>query len=168
MRILIKAKGQAPSINTHCFHRINISATKMKFRSHVVSASALFGWALPLEAWSPVSRQVSSRMHQNRWLSISPTSKTPAPRTSSPTFSLQASVMAEGETDLSRASGECTDSPTETTMARGSVVCFFRGGLAAVRIDEDSLDKSDEGSPNVLSPAEIPDTKKEASLDAGT
>ena len=58
--------------------------------------------------------------------------------------------------------------PTETLMARGSVVSFFRGGLAAVRIDEENLDTENEETDNELSPTDVPDMKPKFSSDAGT
>ena len=76
--------------------------------------------------------------------------------------------MAEGEaTSLPTTSLLPADGPP-IVMAKGSAVSFFKGGLTAVRINEDSLDDevaAPDGS-NVLSPTKVPIAEKFKS-DAG-
>ena len=101
-------------------------------------------------------------MSQKRGLSLSN-----AGRNAASVSDLQPSLMAQGDAELATRSEGPATSPTGTVMARGSLVSFFRGGLAAVRINEENFDDEDEGAPTILSPEEIPDVKKKASSDAG-
>jgi len=133
----------------------------MKFRSSAVSAAVLLGsWAVPLEAWSTGHRQ-------NRWLSVSGTRRPTAPWNASP-IARQASLMTEGEADMT--TKRTTKAPTETLIAKGTVVSFYRGGLASVRIDEENLDtqedKSEESATNddIIGPDQF---KKKNSSETG-
>jgi len=66
-----------------------------------------------------------------------------------------ASVMAEGETRLPLFNKN-DDALGGIAMAKGTVVSFFKGGLTAVKIDDDQMMDEKVERVNALNPKKVP------------
>ncbi|CAB9512424.1 ATP synthase subunit alpha [Seminavis robusta] len=135
----------------------------MRFESYAVAAVAVLGqcFFVPSQAWTTSGPNVNVRT-----VSSSSAILNKAP------WSLGASVVAEGQVDSSleeSSLGDPEQTPLrdgqkgKTLLANGSVVSFFRGGLAAVRIEEENVQATE-----MSAVGKIPDAlKKSMTADAG-
>lgn len=153
--------------NKSIFSRtITVSRTNntMRFREATVSTLAVLTTTCFLPsanvaaAWAPSLRRYPS-VHKEVQQQQRPFSST--------TQLWKASVvMADGEATVPAAS--LVPQETGSPIAKGSVVSFFKGGLAAVRINEDLVDTPTVDTAVVKSGLPVPAADKNFKSDAGT
>lgn len=120
----------------------------MKLRSSPVGAAAavLSSCFLHSQAWTTPPLSSSPLFHRPFSTAFKPTS----------VVTLYSSVMAESEAEL------VAFPNAGKVVAEGSLVSFFRGGLAVIRIEEEYFDGK-AITPKVLSPTDVPAVKKDPS-----
>lgn len=156
--------------NKSIFSRtITVSRTNnnMRFREATVSTLAVLtttcflpaanvaaAWAPSLRRYPSVHKEMQQQQQQHR------------PFSSTTQLWKASVVMADGEATLPAAS--LVPQETGSPIAKGSVVSFFKGGLAAVRINEDLVDTPTVDTAVVKSGLPIPAADKNFKSDAGT